>query len=971
MNRYLLLTLCLFCSLLAKAQISISGTVIDNDSKEGVVQATVKLLKRDSTLVDGKVSDIDGRFSLSAPKAGKYILRITSVGYKDIARNIDLSAGKDLALGTLAMHADAIMLQGATIDGHAPKVVVKADTFQYNASAYRVPEGSVVEELVKRLPGAQVSDDGTITINGKEVKKILVDGKEFMTGDTKTAMKNLPTSIVEKVKAYDQQSDLSRITGIDDGEEQTVLDFGIKKGMNRGMFTNIDLGIGTKDRYAERLMGAYFKDKFRLMLFGNANNTNDQGFGRGGFGRANNGLNATKMIGLNFNYNDKDRLQMDGSVRWNHSDGDARTRVSTQNFVASAGSYGNSLSQAFTRSNSWDLRYRLEWQIDSLTNMQFRPQFTHTTNDGATTATSAAFNDDPYLYSDDPLENAAIAMMAEKGLMVNTNERNNISYTRSNNAGTMLQLNRRIGKNGRNVTLRTDLSYKDTDSKALSTQQVHLYQIMNQLGNDSTYQTNRYSLTPGKTWSYDLMATYSEPLWKGAFLQFSYKFAYSYSRSDRSTYDFSSVADGLFSGLRPDYQSWDNYLARLDNSLDSYFDNSLSRYSNYKTYTHEMNLMMRIVQKKYKLNFGVMLQPQRTHFTQDFLGIHADTTRTVTNWAPTLDFRYNIDERSRLRVNYRGTTTQPAMSDLLDITDDSDPLNITKGNPGLKPAFTHNFRLFYNGYKQSHQQSWMTFLRYSNTRNSISNMVTYDEQTGGRTTRPENINGNWNVDAAVMYNTSIDSAGVWSMNTFTNARYNHYVGYLSLHNENAQKNITRSTTLGERLSLTYRNSWLEASLEGNVDYTSSKNKLQPDNDLDTWQFAYGIDLDFTLPWNMSLSTDIKQNSRRGYNDASLNTNELVWNAQLSQSFLRSKALTVSVQLFDILHKQSTITRAINAMQRTDTEYNNINSYGMLKLTYRLNIFGKAPKDDRGPGFGGPGSRKGFGGPPPGGGRGGF
>lgn len=475
MNRYLLLTLCLFCSLLAKAQISISGTVIDNDSKEGVVQATVKLLKRDSTLVDGKVSDIDGRFSLSAPKAGKYILRITSVGYKDIARNIDLSAGKDLALGTLAMHADAIMLQGATIDGHAPKVVVKADTFQYNASAYRVPEGSVVEELVKRLPGAQVSDDGTITINGKEVKKILVDGKEFMTGDTKTAMKNLPTSIVEKVKAYDQQSDLSRITGIDDGEEQTVLDFGIKKGMNRGMFTNIDLGIGTKDRYAERLMGAYFKDKFRLMLFGNANNTNDQGFGRGGFGRANNGLNAMKMIGLNFNYNDKDRLQMDGSVRWNHSDGDARTRVSTQNFVASAGSYGNSLGQAFTRSNSWDLRYRLEWQIDSLTNMQFRPQFTHTTNDGATTATSAAFNDDPYLYSDDPLENAAIAMMAEKGLMVNTNERNNISYTRSNNAGTMLQLNRRIGKNGRNVTLRTDLSYKDTDSKALSTQQVHLY----------------------------------------------------------------------------------------------------------------------------------------------------------------------------------------------------------------------------------------------------------------------------------------------------------------------------------------------------------------------------------------------------------------------------------------------------------------------------------------------------------------
>lgn len=173
-----------------------------------------------------------------------------------------------------------------------------------------------LEALVKKLPGAEVSDDGTIKINGKQVKKILIDGKEFMTGDTKTAIKNLPTSIVNTIKAYDQQSDLSRVTGIDDGEEQTVLDFGVKKGMNKGLFSNIDLGIGTKSRYAERGMAAYFNDKFRMMAFVNANNVNDMGFGggpRGGFGGLRQGLNATKMVGLNLNYNNNKTFQWDGS----------------------------------------------------------------------------------------------------------------------------------------------------------------------------------------------------------------------------------------------------------------------------------------------------------------------------------------------------------------------------------------------------------------------------------------------------------------------------------------------------------------------------------------------------------------------------------------------------------------------------------------------------------------------------------
>ena len=965
-RRYVLTCVLAFFASLAWGQGSVSGTVYDKDSGEGVMQAAVKLLRKDSSLVAGTLTDSNGKFSMNVAKDGNYIIKISSVGYSTYTHSVRLMGNKATQLGRIAMSADAIMLQGATVEGYASKVTVKEDTFQYNASAYRVPEGSAVEELVKRLPGAQVSDDGTITINGKTVKKILVDGKEFMTGDTKTAMKNLPTSIIEKVKAYDQQSDLARVTGIDDGDEQTVLDFGIKKGMNKGVLTNIDMGVGSQSRYAERGMGGYFSGKTKVMVFGNANNVNDRGFGRGGGGR--NGLSATKMLGANFNYDNGKALKMDGSLRWNHNDDDTRTKTSTESFVAAKGAFSNGLTQKYARGNSWDFRYRLEWNPDSMTNIMFRPNVQYSTSDGSTRSQSATYNEDPYDYTSDPLEDAAIEAMRQQGLMVNRRVTNSISYSETKSLGAMLQLNRKLSSNGRNVTLRGDIKRSKKDATSLSTQNVHLFQVLNALGEDSTYQTNRYSLTPTTSWSYDVQATYSEPLWPKAYLQLSYKYAYSLSKSDKSTYDFSNLGENFFSGLTPEYRSWDSYLALLSNPLDSYLDTNLSRYAEYRTYTHELRLMMRITKDKMRLNFGVMMQPQRTKFTQDYLGIHTDTVRTVLNWAPTLDFRYRFNKQSNLRINYNGTTSQPSMTDLLDITDDSNPLNIVKGNPGLKPAFTHQFRLFYNGYRASHQQSVMTFLNYTNTLNSISNMVTYDETTGGKTTRPENINGNWSMMGALMLNTSIDSAGVWNVNTFTNARYNHYVAYLSQGNQSSLKNITRSTTISERLSMSYRNAWMEVGPEGSFTYTHSKNMLQPSSNLDTWNFAYGIDLDFTLPWGMSLSTDIKQNSRRGYSDASLNTNELIWNAQLSQSFLKGKPLTVSLQLYDILHQQSNLTRAINAAQRTDTEYNSINSYGMLKVNYRLNFFGgKSGRGPEGPGFGGPGRGDGR----PGGNRGGM
>ena len=956
------------------AQRTVTGKVVEQDTQEAVIQATAALLSGEKVVANA-VTNANGGFSMKAPRDGSYTLQVTYVGFKTYTKKINIKDGKDYHAGTIKIEPDAIMLQGATVTAHASKVTLKADTFVYNANAFRTPEGSVVEELVKRLPGAEVSDDGTIKINGKEVKKILVDGKEFMTGDTKTAMKNLPTNIIDRIKAYDQQSDLARISGIEDGEEETVLDFGIKAGMNKGVMVNADVAAGTKHRYSGRIFGGVMKNDLKVFLMTNANNTNDMGFpGGGGGGRwggGRQGLTANKMAGVNVNYEKTDKLKVDGSVRWNHSDGDVRSKGSTETFFSDKmSSFGNSLSQNYSRSNNWNAQMRLEWQPDSMTNIMFRPNFRYNSNDGTNNSTNATFteNENPYNYTTDPLSD--IGRLIDKGIVKNLNMQDGVNYSDSKNLGGMLQFNRKLSNNGRNITLRLNGNWSEGTSKSMSNNYIYLF--TNPLDPDTT-MTNRYNLTPEDRWSYSARLTYSEPIFRQVYLQFSYTYQYSYTKSDRATYSLTGVN---YMDIAPEYRNWDAYLSRLTNPLDYYEDSNLSRMSEYKNYTHTGEVMLRIVRKAYNFNIGFQVIPQKSHFIQDYQGVHADTTRTVTNFTPTLDFRWKKSATGQLRFTYRGRTQQPSMSDLLDIRDDSNPLRISTGNPGLKPSFTQNFNLFYNDYFQKHQRAVMTFVNFSTTSNSIANKSTYNPETGGTITRPENINGNWNGNLGFMFNTAVDSAAFFNVNTFTNLSYNHNVGYVSVGSEkDSQKSVTNTLGIGERLAASYRNEWIEVELNGSLNYNHSRSELQPNNNLDTWQFSYGGMVGVTAPWGTSLTTNLNMQSRRGYNDNSLNTNELIWNAQVSQSFLRGNALTISLQLYDILHQQSTISHMISASQRSDTEYNAITNYAMLHVIYRLNLFGGGGGFGfgGGPRGGGPGGRGGgFGGSRGGGGgRGGF
>ena len=966
MKKIVLLIVALMVAVVSFAQRTVKGRVVEQDTQEAVIQATAALMKGEKVVANA-VTNTEGSFTIKAPEEGSYTLQVTYVGFKTYQKKITLKDGKDYNAGTIKIEPDAIMLKGATVTARAQKVTLKADTFVYNANAFRTPEGSVAEELVRRLPGAEVSDDGSIKINGKQVKKILVDGKEFMTGDTKTAMKNLPTNIIDRIKAYDQQSDLARVSGIEDGEEETVLDFGIKAGMNKGIMANADLAAGTKHRYAGRIFGGVMKDDMKVFLMTNANNTNDMGFPGGGgggrFGGGRQGLTANKMVGLNLNYEKTDKLKVDGSVRWNHSDGDTWSKSSTENIYSEQlSSFSNSVKQDFSRSNQWNAQMRLEWQPDSMTNIMFRPNARYNSSDGENSSESATFNENqnPYDFVTDPL--SELNKLIGNGIVKNFNVQDGISYSDSKNVGGMLQFNRRLNNSGRNITVQLNGNWSEGTSKSMSNNYVYLFTT------PDTTVTNRYSLTPQDNWSYSARITYSEPIMRQVYLQFSYRYNYSYTKSDRKTF---SLTDVDYTDIIPMYRNWDAYLGRLVNPLDSYEDTKLSRMSEYKNYNHTAEVMLRIVRKAYNFNVGFQVLPQKSHFIQDYQGVHADTTRTVTNITPTLDFRWKKSATGQLRFTYRGRTQQPSMTDLLDIVDDSNPLRITRGNPGLKPSFTQNFQLFYNDYFQKHQRAVMTFVNFSTTSNSVANKSTYNSETGGTITRPENINGNWNGNLGFMFNTAVDSAAYFNVNTFTNLSYNHNVGYVSINNiSDSQESVTNSLGINERLAASFRNDWLEIELNGSLNYTRSRSELQPNNDLDTWQFSYGGMVGITCPWGTSLTTNLNMQSRRGYADNSMNTNELIWNAQLSQSFLRGNALTVSLQLYDILHQQSTFSRTITAMSRNDVEYNAITSYGMLHVIYRLNIFGGGG----GFGFGGPrggrggnGPRGGFGGGPRGGG----
>ena len=1019
-NIVLSLILFLMGSLTAMAQNeTLSGRVVEKGSGKAMDHATVQLYKlstsrskTDTTYVGGTLSDAQGRFVFRSVNFGSYLVKVSFLGYREQTLMVSKVKGRQASLHDIAMEPDALVLDEAVVTANVPKMVVKEDTLVFNAAAFRVPEGSVIESLVEALPGAKIDDNGGITVNGKTVKRFKMDGRDFMTGNNSAVMKNLPSDVIEQVKAYEEASDLSRQTGIDDGNDDFVLEFVTKKSARKGLQMNPDLGYGTDHRYGVRLTAMKPFGDMRYTFMGNANNVNDRNFsGRGGRGRGNgSGQRHSKSAALDVSYENGKNLRVSGRVTWNHNNTDNWNRTGSESFVNTrGGAFSSSISQNYSRANSWTGNMNLQWTIDSATTLSFRPDVNFSTNDGRGFSNSASFNVSPFERYADPLLKSNLEAMDDEGIVVNGRENKSMSYGSSKNLSSQLQLVRRMGRNGRNMALSGNISYRDGHNKNANLSKVTLYQVADQWGNDSTYQTNRYTTSPNDNFNYSLGLTYTEPLYvfhrkevkpdddderpmsmqgnrgrrgtrgiQGIFLQLSYRYSYSHQKSDPSTYDFPNYTDDEFDIVLREYRDWTRLFGFLDNPYEDYLSRSLSRYSERTEHGHNADVQLRFVREKYNMNIGFSAQPQRSHFVQQYLGVPVDTVRKVTNFSPTLNLRYRFNQQTNLQVRFRGSSSQPSITQLLDIYDDTNPLSISMGNPGLKPSFSSNLNVNFQMQRRPTfvtdsmgisipraQRHWSFSANggFQTTRNSIGNVVTYNESTGGRISRPENINGNWSANGGVTLNVALDTLNRWDVSGSVNGSYNHHVGYVNL-NRTAipDRNVTHTYNVTPSASLSYRNRWLNVSLNSNVTYARTENRLQASNNLTTWNFSYGANTRITFPWGTNLSTDFHVFSKRGYSERTLNTDELIWNAQLSHSFLKGKKLTVMLQWYDILNEQSNFSRTVNANGWTDRTVNALTSYAMVHVSYRLNLFGSGD-GGRGNGRGGfDGPRGGFDGP---------
>ena len=937
-------------SVLAQGKYNVKGTIIDKETSEAVVGATIQLLSLpDSSFVTGSIADADGSFTFTNLSKKKYTLKMTSVGY--LLHYIDINIDgkkKDTDLGYLTLVSDARMLKEVEVVANAAKMQVSGDSLVYNASAYRVPEGSTLEALVKLLPGAKVDDDGNITINGKTVNKILVDGKEFFLNDKNVAMKNIPTDMIDKIKSYERKSDMARVTGIDDGEEETVLDLSVKKGMKNGWFGNLNAGGGTKERYDSRGMVNRFNDNVQMSVLGNARNTPNR------WGWGNNGLITTKEVGANF-ATTSTKLETGGSVRYNYRGTNVISESSSENFVAERGRFSENKNKSISSNGTVNSNFKFEWKPDTMTNIIFRPNLSFSRNRGMNynrsgqydsnpndiTENVLDYNDEIALISNDPSiapSNSYVDQLLD--IVANTNTSRSQSYNKNVNLNGELQLNRKLNSTGRNITLRMTGAYGEGQSKQLSAANI----TYNTLG--TTRQNNRYYSTPSANHSYSAQLTYNEPIADRTYLQFSYQYNYSYSRNDRRAQVYESFAyQDLTESLQRNRYDIDAILRFMDEMQYVMRDSTeLDRFSEYRNYNQTISAQLRRVRENYNFSVGVDALPQHTKLNYRNMGLEfPEVTRSVFNFAPRARLRWNFSKNTNMRFRYNGRTSQPSMTNLLDITDDSDPLNISKGNPGLKPSFSHNFNGNFNTYSPEKQRGMWVWSNGSVTNNSIANKTTYDRETGVRTTMPMNINGNWNIGGGGGINTAIDEQKLFSVGMNVGGRYNHNVGFYNNVNANQNddtdiKSITNNTQLNGGLNGNYRDSNFSIELRGNLNYSHITNNVNVNGNQNTYNFSYGTEVTWNMPWGTELATDMFMNSRRGYSVSNMNTNELIWNASLSQSFLKGKALTIKAEVFDILGQQTNITRTVNAFSRSDSRSNTIYQYGMVTAIFRFSIF---------------------------------
>ena len=936
---------------------SVTGRVIDGSTTEYMPQVTVQLLQQsDSSFIYGTITDNEGWFTIKKVPEGEYMLRYSFMGYSNVDFSFKvLKEDRDRQLGVFRMYESSIMLTEAVIEDALPPTQVVDDTLMFNVSAFRVPEGSVLEELIKRLPGVEVDENGGITVNGRTVSRILVDGQEYFGNDRQMATKNLPVNIIHRIKTYQRKSDLARITNVDDGEEETVMDLEIKPNMRNGWLHNIDGGIGKpvgKNDYGDWIKylwsGRYTLNRFQAntQLSINANTQNS---GRG------NGVSYNTQIGINFSKNigepfprrrNEFPLVVGGNVRFNGTTSRSVSESESETFTTQfqSASFRNNRSNSNSGSGSVNGEFRLEWMPDSSLNIIFRPSFQLSKNNNNSTSGSVTFNTDPYIATDlidilDGYRTLADTLMDSIG--VNSQVSANHSETTNNQINGEFQFNKRFNDLGRNFTVRFTFGATRGTNDSFS----HSNQIYYQMHSRDTVM-NRYNASPtnNSNWSGRIM--WSEPIDSGrGNLQLSYQIQVNNRNQNRETYVLPSFGDK--------YDDWEDTWY-LPYELQQYRNSTLSRKATNVSRNHTLTLQFRYNTDRSNFNVGVNFMPQYTGMDNfQYMGkVIGDTSRVVYNWSPSINYRFRWNRQQSVQLTLRTNTSQPSMEDMMDITDDSNPLSIRKGNPGLLPTLRNTVEVNYQNYIQETQKTVNLRVSLENSLRNISQRTDYDPSTGVSVTQPQNMDGfwnNWSTSMNLSFNQTIPNSK-WRYSTSATAQFRHQESYMSTgrigqYNPGsgtggaAVLSKTESISAGENGSLTYRNDWFEATVNGRFNYSHSENNQRQNGNMDTYTFSYGGRANARLPWrNLNLGTDLTMQSRRGYSGG-YNRNDLIWNANASFSFLKGNAGTLQIQYYDILNDESNVTRSVSTTGRTDTKNNNIHSYIMVHFILRVNVFG--------------------------------
>jgi hypothetical protein len=932
-------------------------------TKVSMAGVKVTLMRSDSSVIDttrtelGTVNGMPNSSVFVMPvKSGNYLLKFSYPGYETQIIKLKVeNSRKPLEIVDfiyLKPQRKVRMLNGAVVKATRIKMVYKGDTIVYDADAFNLAKGSMLDALIAELPGAQLKDDGRILVNGEPIEELLLNGKDFFKGDRNVLLENLPSYMVKNIKVYKKNDPLKDLTK----RKPLVMDVLLKKEYSRGWIANAEMSGGTKERYLSRLFGLHYSDRSRLSVYGNMNNINDvRKPGRTGDWQPNDllsGLQTTHKGGFDYLYeNPLSTWQINTSNEVQHTKSNNQMWINNTLFLPTENAYSMNLWSPHNENTRWSTQNKIVKSFgkmnayvpvglmsELIANLSYE---TYTSENSNKLAELSVPLDS--LTMKNPLEyllqatkesqwyskllNRSNYISQEHGYQLNTDGKFTFNYYSKANYLDVYQFDAGWNYEKDNTTIFNQRLVEYPNSTSTSDDYRHVY---------NTTPIEKYNLNSSFTYGYH--TSFNMDIYGKAMYQ------HHYSSTDRSLFNLQKLADWGLPAHRE--------LTELPSTYDSL---QLARDGANSYYSHinenEEVFMIGVRGEELSLHdgsslnmniyFPLSLKHTRLQYTR--AAIDTVLTRNTDFLNPNVYLSLKTKKMTTYTLYYAQATTAPSLVYRLDFKDDTDPLNIMLNNANLKNTTNHQLSLTFKKEKTKHQIMFSTDLNGFLTQHALAMGFVYDTKTGIRTTRPDNVNGNWNIGGGTNYTRCLDAKDLLSFESHTGYQYVHSVDLTgTTDGSGVERSVVHNVNLNEELGLNYKIGQNKVGLKGKVawsDITSGRANFQ---NMNVWDFQYGVTGLWNLPMKLQLSTDLTMFSRRGYELNSMNTNDLVWNARLSRMFLNGN-LTCFVDGFDILGNLSNIYRSVNAQGRTETRYNVVPRYVMLHVIYRLNVQPKKKK----------------------------